>query len=104
MNDGGDVEPGHGCTKISAGCKNCYAERMSLRLRRWQTHYVGGFSSRFTTTRSASPAVEIPRLIFVNSMSDLFQQDVPLEFIQQVFDVMVLVLQHTFQILTNVRR
>lgn len=110
MADGSSIEwteatwnPVTGCTKISAGCKNCYAERMSLRLQAMgKPHYAGGFKLALHDDALSIPLRwKSPRLIFVNSMSDLFQQDVPLEFIQQVFDVMVRCPQHTFQILTK---
>jgi protein gp37 len=110
MADGSSIEwteatwnPVTGCTKISAGCKNCYAERMSLRLQAMgKPHYVGGFKLALHEDALSIPLRwKSPRLIFVNSMSDLFQQDVPLGFIQQVFDVMVRCPHHTFQILTK---
>lgn len=95
--------PVTGCTKISAGCKHCYAERMSLRLRAMgKPQYRNGF---LVTLQPG--AVEIPlrwkrpRVIFVNSMSDLFHEDVPLDFIREVFDVMLRCPQHTFQVLTK---
>src|SRR5438105_48020 len=95
--------PVTGCTKISAGCKNCYAERMALRLQAMGTkQYADGFA---LTLQHA--ALEVPlrwkrgRTIFVNSMSDLFHKDVPLDYIKQVFDVMNRCPQHTFQILTK---
>src|ERR1700741_5443993 len=82
--------PVTGCTKISPGCKHCYAERMAKRL---QAMGVPQYRNAFELTLQPD-AVELPlhwkkpRLIFVNSMSDLFHKDVPLSFIQQVFDVM----------------
>ena len=95
--------PVTGCTKISAGCKHCYAERMSLRLQAMKKpHYIGGFRLALHTDALAIPfRWRSPRLIFVNSMSDLFQKNVPLGFIRQVFDVMTACPQHTFQILTK---
>jgi protein gp37 len=74
--------PVTGCTKVSQGCKHCYAERMARRLdapRRWRQ----------------------PRVVFVNSMSDLFHDDVPLAYIQRVFDTMRDCPRHTFQVLTK---
>ena len=82
--------PVTGCTKISPGCKNCYAERMAHRLQAMgQNRYRDGF--RLTLQPDV---VEAPlhwkrgRLVFVNSMSDLFHRDVPLEYIQRCFDIM----------------
>ena len=95
--------PVTGCTKVSAGCKNCYAERMAERLQAMGVpQYAGGF--RLTLQPGA---LDLPfrwkkaRFIFVNSMSDLFHKEVPLEFVQRVFDVMNRCPQHTFQILTK---
>ncbi len=92
-----------GCTKISPGCKHCYAERMALRLQAMgQPNYANGF--RLTLHEHALPAPlgwKKPQMIFVNSMSDLFHQDVPVEFIQQVFAVMRQAHWHTFQVLTK---
>jgi protein gp37 len=110
MADGSSIEwteatwnPVTGCTKVSAGCKHCYAERMSLRLQAMgKPHYRNGFELALH-----HDALSIPfrwrsaRLIFVNSMSDLFQKDIPLGFIQDVFQVMAACPQHTFQILTK---
>ena len=95
--------PVTGCTKISAGCKNCYAERMSHRLRAMgKPQYARGFE--LTLHQAVVPAPlrwTKPRVVFVNSMSDLFHPEVPLDFIQQVFEVMNACPQHTFQILTK---
>lgn len=92
-----------GCTKISPGCKNCYAERMALRLQAMgQPNYANGF--RLTLHESALEAPlrwKKPQMIFVNSMSDLFHKDVPLSFVQNVFDVMRRATWHTFQVLTK---
>jgi len=95
--------PVTGCTKISAGCKNCYAERLSMRLQLMgNERYQNGF--RLTLHKDV---VDLPRswrsgrMIFVNSMSDLFHRDVPLEFIQRVFQTMRECPQHVFQILTK---
>jgi protein gp37 len=95
--------PVTGCTKISAGCKNCYAERLSIRLQLMgNERYRNGF--RLTLHEEV---VDLPRswrsgrMIFVNSMSDLFHRDVPLEFIQRVFQTMRECPQHVFQILTK---
>ena len=92
-----------GCTKISPGCKNCYAERLSLRLQAMgQPNYANGF-----TLTTHEHALELPlqwkkpQTIFVNSMSDLFNKDVPVDFIHRVFDVMRRADWHRFQILTK---
>jgi protein gp37 len=79
-----------GCTKISPGCKNCYAERMSLRLQAMgQPNYVNGFALALHEHMLSTPLHwKKPRRIFVNSMSDLFQEDVPIGFVQRVFSVM----------------
>ncbi len=95
--------PVTGCTKISAGCKNCYAERMAKRL-----HAMGSarYRNKFKVTLhpdliDAPRSWRHPRVVFVNSMSDLFHPDVPLEFIQSVFRTMTETPQHTYQILTK---
>ena len=95
--------PVTGCTKISPGCKNCYAERMALRLKAaGSPNYANGFKVTLHPH-----ALEIPlrwkkhRTIFVNSMSDLFHKDVPFDFISKVFDVMRRASHHRFQILTK---
>jgi protein gp37 len=95
--------PVTGCTKISPGCKHCYAERMALRLRAMgQPNYVNGFKLTIHEHMLELPLRwEKPRVIFVNSMSDLFHEDVPLEFIQEVFDVMRRASRHIFQVLTK---
>lgn len=95
--------PVTGCTKISPGCKHCYAERMARRLEAMgQANYRNGF--RLTLQPQM---LELPlhwrrsRLVFVNSMSDLFHEDVPLDYVRQVFDVMERASWHTFQVLTK---
>jgi protein gp37 len=95
--------PVTGCTKISTGCKNCYAERMAKRLKAMGTpQYANGFKLTLQPEMLELPLRwKKPRTIFVNSMSDLFHKDVPLEYIQQVFDVMNRCPQHTFQVLTK---
>ena len=95
--------PVTGCTKISPGCKNCYAERMALRLRAaGSPNYANGF--RVTLHHHALELPlhwKQPRAIFVNSMGDLFHKDVPFDFISKVFDVMHRASRHRFQILTK---
>lgn len=92
-----------GCTKISPGCKHCYAERMALRLQSMdQPNYRNGFKLTLQPQALALPLKwKKPQMIFVNSMSDLFHKDVPLEYIESVFDVMRRASWHTFQVLTK---
>lgn len=95
--------PVTGCTKISAGCKFCYAEVMSRRLKAMG---VAKYQNGFKLTTHADVLQEPyswknPKIVFVNSMSDLFHPDVPLKFIQQVFEVMNDNPQHVFQVLTK---
>ncbi|MGQ0739677.1 MAG: DUF5131 family protein [Bacteroidota bacterium] len=95
--------PTTGCDKISAGCKYCYAEIMTRRL-----HAMGieKYKNNFELTLHED-AIDIPytwnkpKIVFVNSMSDLFHKDVPLSFIQKVFEVMNNTPQHTYQVLTK---
>jgi len=95
--------PVTGCTKISAGCKYCYAESMAMRL---QAMGVDKYNDGFKV-RLHDDALNIPytwkkqKIVFVNSMSDLFHKNIPLEFIKKVFHVMNDNPQHTFQILTK---
>jgi len=95
--------PVTGCTKISAGCKNCYAERMAKRLKAMgQPNYVNGFQVTMHEKASRLPLTwKRPQSIFVNSMSDLFHRDVSREFILQLFEVMNEAHWHRFQILTK---
>lgn len=110
--------PVAGCTPVSAGCLNCYAARMALRLERIDPGPDNKYDGTAKRTKSGRPyftgrinldydALDLPRswrkprLIFVNSMSDLFHPDVPVEFIRDVFDVMRECPQHTFQALTK---
>jgi len=95
--------PVTGCTKISPGCKFCYAERMAKRLRAMgQERYRNGFKLTLQPDALDAPLHwKRPRVIFVNSMSDLFHKDVPLDYIQRCFAVMQQASQHTFQILTK---
>ena len=92
-----------GCDKISPGCKHCYAERMSLRLQAMgQRTYQNGFDLTLHEDMLERPLEwKKPQLIFVNSMSDLFHKSVPLEYIQQVIDVMRRAWWHQFQVLTK---
>ena len=92
-----------GCQKISPGCKNCYAERLSKRLKAMGNNkYKNGFELVFHENALAEPLKKKkPQTVFVNSMSDLFHQDVPLQFIKQVFDVMEQANWHQFQVLTK---
>jgi len=95
--------PVTGCTKISPGCKNCYAERMANRLRAMGAHnYRNGFRTTCHDHMLVTPlSWKKPRTIFVNSMSDLFHKDVPDEFIFEVFDTMNRADWHIYQILTK---
>ena len=95
--------PVTGCTKISPGCKFCYAERMAHRLQAMgQDRYRNAFKLTLQPEAIEAPLHwKKPRVIFVNSMSDLFHTEVPLDYIKQCFDVMETASQHTFQILTK---
>ena len=95
--------PVTGCVKISQGCKHCYAERMAKRLHAMgSSRYVDGFKPTLHHDLIDQPKKwKKPRVIFVNSMSDLFQEAVPEQFIRDVFATMVACPQHTFQILTK---
>ncbi len=92
-----------GCSKVSAGCKNCYAERLALRLKAMGVnHYASGFDVTLHEDALDTPLQwKKPRVVFVNSMSDLFHEEISLEFIQRVFDTIVRCPKHTFQILTK---
>lgn len=95
--------PVTGCTKISQGCKHCYAERMATRLRAMGVErYANGFAVTLQEDLLKVPLGWLkPRIVFVNSMSDLFHESVPAEYIAQIFEVMNQCPQHTFQILTK---
>lgn len=95
--------PVTGCTKISHGCTHCYAERMAIRLKAMgQKNYVNGFQVTLHPHALNIPLKwKSPHMIFVNSMGDLFHNEVPFSFIQQVFDVMNNTDRHRFQILTK---
>lgn len=95
--------PVTGCTKVSPGCKHCYAERMAQRLQAMgQANYRDGFRLTLQPHMLELPLQwKRPQTIFVNSMSDLFHKDVPEEYIQRVFDVMRRASWHRFQVLTK---
>ncbi|HBL11091.1 MAG TPA: hypothetical protein DD379_06735 [Cyanobacteria bacterium UBA11162] len=92
-----------GCTKISPGCKNCYAERMAIRLQAMgQPNYRNGFQVTLHEQSLDLPLQwKKPKIIFVNSMSDLFHHHVPDQFIKKVFEVMQKAHWHRFQVLTK---
>jgi protein gp37 len=100
---GSTWNPVTGCVKISPGCKHCYAERMAKRLQAMgQKNYVNGFELALHPHALELPlSWKKPQTIFVNSMSDLFLEEVPTDFIKQVFDVMRRAHWHTFQVLTK---
>lgn len=95
--------PVTGCTKISAGCDHCYAERFSERFRGTPRHpFENGFDLTLRPERIDQPLSWLkPRMIFVNSMSDLFHKEIPREYIGRVFETMEQANWHTFQILTK---
>jgi len=95
--------PVTGCSKISPGCKHCYAERMANRLKLMgQANYRNGFEVTLQPQMLDLPLHwKTPKRIFVNSMSDLFHDEVPLTYIKQVFDVMKRAHWHQFQVLTK---
>ncbi len=100
---GSTWNPVTGCTKVSPGCKNCYAERMAFRLQKMgQPNYVNGFELSLHEHVLEMPLKKKKSdVIFVNSMSDLFHPDVPEEFILKTFHVMKEADWHLFQILTK---
>jgi len=95
--------PVTGCGKISPGCKNCYAERLAARLQAMGCHrYRNGFKVTLQEDIVELPLEwRQPKLIFVNSMSDLFHKEIPSDFIVKVFDTMKRASWHTFQVLTK---
>ncbi len=95
--------PVTGCTKVSQGCKHCYAERMAKRLiAMGAERYRNGFSVTLHPDLVDIPrGWRLPRVVFVNSMSDLFHDDIPLAYIQRVFATMRDCPRHTFQVLTK---
>src|ERR1017187_7322206 len=95
--------PTTGCSKITPGCKHCYAERMARRLQAMgNAHYRNGFKVTLHEDALDLPLRwKRPQTIFVNSMSDLYHRDVPLSFIQKVFTTMHRADWHRYQILTK---
>ena len=95
--------PVTGCSKISQGCKHCYAERMAKRLHaQGMKKYRNAFKVTIHPDTLKDPLKwKKPKLVFVNSMSDLFHNKVPAKFIMSVFEVMNTASQHTFQVLTK---
>lgn len=110
MSDGSGIEwtdatwnPVRGCVKVSPGCKHCYAQTFSERWRGIPGHpYEQGFDLRLVPEKLSDPLRwRKPRRVFVNSMSDLFQDGVPTDYIENVFAVMAEADRHTFQVLTK---
>lgn len=95
--------PVSGCTKVGPGCDNCYAERFAERWRGIPGHpYEQGFDLQLWPERLTQPARwKKPRMIFVNSMSDLFHKDIPKTYLDRVFDAMETANWHVFQVLTK---
>lgn len=92
-----------GCTKISPGCKFRYAERMALRLQAMgQKNYENGFNLTLQEHALELPLRwRKPQIVFVNSMSDIFHKDVPVSFVERIFDVMRRASWHQYQVLTK---
>ena len=95
--------PSAGCTKISSGCQNCYAETMAIRLQAMGVEgYENGFKFNIVPSRLNDPfKKKKPTVFFVNSMSDIFHKDMPEEYLDCIFDVIKETPQHTYQILTK---
>lgn len=95
--------PVTGCSKVSIGCKNCYAERMALRLQAMgQSNYANGFDLTLHEHALQLPFKwKKPQTIFVNSMSDLFHKDVPINFVMKIFETMNQANWHRYQVLTK---
>src|ERR1700694_4136473 len=95
--------PVRGCTKISPGCKHCYAEAFAERFRGVKGHpYEQGFDLRLVPEKLTEPLLwSAPRMVFVNSMSDLFQEGVPDDYVIKVAKVMQSADWHTYQVLTK---
>jgi len=95
--------PSTGCTKVSSGCKNCYAETMAKRLQAiGMEGYENGFEFNTVPSRLNSPLKrKKPTVYFVNSMSDIFHEDMPKAYLDRIFEVIENTPQHTYQILTK---
>ena len=95
--------PSIGCSKISAGCQNCYAEKMANRLKAMRLEaYCDGFKFKILPERLEQPLkTKRPTRFFVNSMSDLFHEEMPHEFLDSIFNIIEQTPQHTYQILTK---
>jgi protein gp37 len=95
--------PSIGCDKVSAGCKFCYAETMALRLQAMGTAgYENGFEFKILPNRLNHPVkIKKPTKFFVNSMSDLFHEKMPFEYLDEIFNIIRDTPQHTYQILTK---
>lgn len=95
--------PSAGCTKISAGCKNCYAETMAIRLQAMKVEgYETGFNFSIVPSRLNEPLNRKKSTVyFVNSMSDIFHEEMPDEYLDKIFDVIKKTPQHIYQILTK---
>jgi protein gp37 len=95
--------PSAGCTKISAGCQHCYAETMANRLKSMNVvGYENGFQFSIVPSRLYEPLKKKkPTVFFVNSMSDIFHEQMPMEYLDKIFDVIRRTPQHTYQILTK---
>lgn len=95
--------PTTGCTKISEGCKNCYAEKWAImQQKRGIAQYTSGFRFRLAPERIHEPLRwKTGKLVFVNSMSDLFHEEMPHDYLIKIFSVMNKTPQHTYQILTK---
>lgn len=95
--------PSAGCTKISSGCKNCYAETMAIRLQAMNVEgYKNGFRFNTVPSRLNDPLKrKKPTVYFVNSMSDIFHEEMPIDYLNKIFDVIEKTQYHTYQILTK---
>ena len=95
--------PSAGCTKISSGCQNCYAETMAIRLQAMGVEgYENGFRFNLVPSRLNDPYKrKKPTVFFVNSMSDIFHKDMPEDYLDKIFEVIVNTPHHTYQILTK---
>lgn len=95
--------PSAGCTKVSAGCKNCYAENMANRLQSMKVEgYENGFHFNIVPGRLNDPIKKKkPTIFFVNSMSDIFHEQMPNEYLDKIFNVIENTPQHTYQVLTK---